>query len=138
MLTFTVGNNGQVAEIKLDYEKLQSQMAKTSICPVRDLVGKILGDDSAKYVTSGLGYDYLHEIATTSVNGAEIDAVAHAATFAGAQVAAVAAVGTMAEAIGGRVGSMGVEAATIAATGSQANGGVWLTPAYKNVDAGNW
>ena len=134
MLTFTVDNNGQVAEIKLDYEKLQSQMAKTS-GPVRDLVGKILGDDSAKYVTSGLGYDYLHDVATTSVNGAEIDAVAHAATFAGAQVAAVAAVGTMAEAIGGRVGSMGVEAATIAATGSQANGGVWLTPAYKNVDA---
>ena len=134
MLTFTVRENGQVDEIKLDYEKLQSQMAKTS-GPVRDLVGKILGDDSAKYVTSGLGYDYLHDVATTSVNGAEIDAVAHAATFAGAQVAAVAAVGTMAEAIGGRVGSMGVEAATIAATGSQANGGVWLTPAYKNVDA---
>ena len=134
MLTFTVGTDGNVAEIKLDYEKLQSQMAKTS-GPVRDLVGKILGDDSAKYVTSGLGYDYLHDVATTSVTGAEIDAVAHAATFAGAQVAAVAAVGTMAEAIGGRVGSMGVEAATIAATGSQANGGVWLTPAYKNVDA---
>ena len=134
MLNFTVGTNGQVAEIKLDADKLQSQMAKTS-GPVRDLVGKILGKDSANYVTSGLGYDYLHEMATTSVNGAEIDAVAHAATFAGAQVAAVAAVGTMAEAVGGRVGSMGVEAATIAATGSQANGGVWLTPAYKNVDA---
>ena len=134
MLTFTVGKYGQVDEIKLDYDKLQSQMAKTS-GPVRDLVGKILGKDSAKYVTSGLGYDYLHDVASTSVTGAEIDAVAHAATFAGAQVAAVAAVGTMAEAIGGRVGSMGVEAATIAATGSQANGGVWLTPAYKNVDA---
>ena len=134
MLIFTVDPTGLVDEIKLDYEKLQSQMAKTS-GPVRDLVSKILGDDSAKYVTSGLGYDYLHDMATTSVNGAEIDAVAHAATFAGAQVAAVAAVGTMAEAIGGRVGSMGVEAATIAATGSQANGGVWLTPAYKNFDA---
>lgn len=134
MLKFTVGINGQVAEIKLDADKLQSQMAKTS-GPVRDLVGKILGKDSANYVTSGLGLDYLHEMATTSATGAEIDAVAHAATFAGAQVAAVAAVGTMAEAIGGRVGSMGVEAATIAATGSQANGGVWLTPAYKNVDA---
>ena len=134
MLNFTVGTNGQVDEIKLDADKLQSQMAKTS-GPVRDLVGKILGKDSANYVTSGLGYDYLHEMATTSVTGAEIDAVAHAATFAGAQVAAVAAVGTMAEAIGGRVGSMGVEAATIAATGSQSNGGVWLTPAYKNVDA---
>lgn len=134
MLKFTVGTNGQVAEIKLDADKLQSQMANTS-GPVRDLVGKILGKDSANYVTSGLGYDYLHEMATTSVTGAEIDAVAHAATFAGAQVAAVAAVGTMAEAIGGRVGSMGVEAATIAATGSQSNGGVWLTPAYKNVDA---
>ena len=134
MLNFTVGTDGNVAEIQLDLGKLQSQMAKTS-GPVRDLVGKILGKDSANYVTSGLGYYYLHEMATTSVTGAEIDAVAHAATFAGAQVAAVAAVGTMAEAIGGRVGSMGVEAATIAATGSQANGGVWLTPAYKNVDA---
>ena len=134
MLTFTVGTDGNVAEIRLDLGKLQSQMANTS-GPVRDLVGKILGKYSANYVTSGLGYDYLHDVASTSFTGAEIDAVAHAATFAGAQVAAVAAVGTMAEAIGGRVGSMGVEAATIAATGSQANGGVWLTPAYKNVDA---
>ena len=31
MLNFTVGTNGQVAEIKLDADKLQSQMAKTSV-----------------------------------------------------------------------------------------------------------
>ncbi len=75
----------------------------------------------------------------TSKNSAEgrkkFDAAAHAATYAGAQQAAVAAVGTMAEAVGGRVGSMGVEVATISATGSQANGGVWLSPMYKSVDA---
>ena len=41
----------------------------------------------------------------------------------------------MADAMFGRVGSVGVEAATISATGSQANGGVWLTPMYKSMDA---
>ena len=64
-----------------------------------------------------------------------MDAAAHAATYAGAQQAAVAAVTTMADAMFGRVGAVGVEAASISATGSQANGGVWLTPMYKNVDS---
>ena len=41
----------------------------------------------------------------------------------------------MADAMFGRVGSVGVEAASISATGSQANGGVWLTPMYKSVDS---
>ena len=41
----------------------------------------------------------------------------------------------MADAMFGRVGAVGVEAASIAATGSQANGGVWLTPMYKSMDA---
>ena len=41
----------------------------------------------------------------------------------------------MADAMFGRVGAVGVEAATISATGSQANGGVWLTPMYKSVDS---
>ena len=64
-----------------------------------------------------------------------VDAAAHAATYAGAQQAAVAAVTTMADAMFGRVGAVGVEAASISATGSQANGGVWLTPMYKSVDS---
>ena len=68
-------------------------------------------------------------------NGAAADAAAHAATYAGAQQAAVASVTTMADAMFGRVGAVGVEAASIAATGSQANGGVWLTPMYKSVDS---
>ena len=51
------------------------------------------------------------------------------------QQAAVAAVTTMADAMFGRVGAVGVEAAPISATGSQANGGVWLTPMYKSVDS---
>ena len=41
----------------------------------------------------------------------------------------------MADAMFGRVGAVGVEAASISATGSQANGGVWLTPMYKSVDS---
>ena len=64
-----------------------------------------------------------------------IDTAAHAATYAGAQQAAVASVTTMADAMFGRVGAVGVEAASIAATGSQANGGVWLTPMYKSMDS---
>ena len=41
----------------------------------------------------------------------------------------------MADAMFGRVGAVGVEAASISATGSQANGGVWLTPMYKSMDS---
>ncbi len=68
-------------------------------------------------------------------SGVSADAAAHAATFAGAQQAAVAAVGTLCEAVGGRVNAIGVEASSISATGSQANGGVWLSPMYKSVDS---
>ncbi len=81
-----------------------------------------------------VGYDYLSEL-SKGTSAAGIDKLMHAATYAGAQQAAVASVTTMAEAVGGRVGAMGVEAASIAATGSQANGGVWVTPMYKSVDA---
>ena len=83
---------------------------------------------------TGAGYDFL--TTTISAKGYKaIDAAAHAATFAGAQQAAVVSVTTMADAMFGRVGAVGVEAASIAATGSQANGGVWLTPMYKSMDA---
>ena len=84
---------------------------------------------------SGLGRDFITPLATTTLSGAVVDAAAHAATYAGAQQAAVVSVTTMADAMFGRVGAVGVEAASIAATGSQANGGVWLTPMYKSMDA---
>ena len=100
--------------------------------PVREvLYGKLSGDIKGK----GLGFDLISDVATTSLSGAVADAAAHAATYAGAQQAAVVSVTTMADAMFGRVGSVGVEAATISATGSQANGGVWLTPMYKSMDA---
>ena len=100
--------------------------------PVRELLfGKLSGDVKGK----GLGFDLISDVATGSLSGVVADAAAHAATYAGAQQAAVAAVTTMADAMFGRVGSVGVEAASISATGSQANGGVWLTPMYKSIDA---
>ena len=100
--------------------------------PVREILyGKLSGDIKGK----GLGFDLISDVATTTLSGAVADAAAHAATYAGAQQAAVVSVTTMADAMFGRVGSVGVEAATISATGSQANGGVWLTPMYKSMDA---
>ena len=100
--------------------------------PVRELLfGKLSGDVKGQ----GLGFDLISDVATSSLSGAVADAAAHAATYAGAQQAAVLSVTTMADAMFGRVGSVGVEAASIAATGSQANGGVWLTPMYKSMDA---
>ena len=104
--------------------------------PVRDLFKKLLGNDGDKYLTgNGVGAELLATIGTDSMTGVEADAAAHAATYAGAQQAAVASVSTMADAMFGRVGAVGVEASSIAATGSQANGGVWVSPMYKNVDA---
>ena len=83
-----------------------------------------------------LGYKFVYESLTATGDAYKaVDIAAHAATYAGARRAAVAAVTTMADAMFGRVGAVGVEAATIAATGSQANGGVWLTPMYKSVDS---
>ncbi len=116
-----------------DDEKILSKAFIDSAAPIRELLldskkGELGSGD-------GLGRDLINKISSVSLSGAVVDAAAHAATYAGAQQAAVAAVGTMAEAVGGRVGSMGVEAATISATGSQANGGVWLSPMYKSVDA---
>ncbi|WP_027939468.1 autotransporter domain-containing protein [Anaerobiospirillum succiniciproducens] len=86
--------------------------------------------------SGSLGYKFVYESLTKPGDAYKaVDIAAHAATYAGAQQAAVAAVTTMADAMFGRVGAVGVEAATIAATGSQANGGVWLTPMYKSVDS---
>ena len=100
--------------------------------PVRELLfGKLSGDVKGQ----GLGFDLISDVATSSLSGAVAEAAAHAATYAGAQQAAVLSVTTMADAMFGRVGAVGVEAASIAATGSQVNGGVWLTPMYKSMDA---
>ena len=107
---------------------------------IRSLVSAPVGQLFVDYANgefssgSGVGYDFVVNTLTAKQYGA-IDAAAHAATYAGAQQAAVAAVTTMADAMFGRVGAVGVEAATISATGSQANGGVWLTPMYKSVDS---
>ena len=100
--------------------------------PVADaIVAKLKGQFKDK---NAAGYGLLSNLIATQ-NYKAIDAAAHAATYAGAQQAAVAAVTTMADAMFGRVGAVGVEAASISATGSQANGGVWLTPMYKSVDS---
>ena len=100
--------------------------------PVGDaIIGKLKGEFKDK---SAAGYGLLSDLIAAG-NYKAVDAAAHAATYAGAQQAAVAAVTTMADAMFGRVGAVGVEAASISATGSQANGGVWLTPMYKSVDS---
>ena len=135
LINGTIGSSGTIDTLKLEEGKIDSQMAGVS-APVRDLFKKLLGVDGDKYLTgNGVGAELLATIGTDSMTGVEADAAAHAATYAGAQQAAVASVSTMADAMFGRVGAVGVEAASIAATGSQANGGVWVTPMYKNVDA---
>ena len=89
--------------------------------PVGDaIIGKLKGEFKDK---SAAGYGLLSDLIAAG-NYKAVDAAAHAATYAGAQQAAVAAVTTMADAMFGRVGAVGVEAASISATGSQANGGV--------------
>ena len=101
--------------------------------PVRDLLKSVM---KGEIKGNALGNKFLGTVANSKdKSGVLADAAAHAATYAGAQQAAVASVTTMADAMFGRVGAVGVEAASISATGSQANGGVWLTPMYKSVDA---
>ena len=101
--------------------------------PVADaIVAKLKGQFKDK---NAAGYGLLSNLIATQ-NYKAIDAAAHAATYAGAQQAAVAAVTTMADAMFGRVGAVGVESPPqFLSTGSQANGGVWLTPMYKSVDS---
>ena len=121
-------------DLKFDRENAVAANAfGAASAPVRNLLldkldGKIAKSDAA-------GYDLISLVATSTKDGVLADAAAHAATYAGAQQAAVLSVTTMADAMFGRVGAVGVEAASIAATGSQANGGVWLTPMYKSMDS---
>ena len=135
LLTYTYANGADLSTtgvtLKLDPE-VEKQIRSLVSAPVGQLfVDYANGEFSSG---SGVGYDFVVNTLTAKKYGA-IDAAAHAATYAGAQQAAVAAVTTMADAMFGRVGAVGVEAATISATGSQANGGVWLTPMYKSVDS---
>ena len=131
--TYTSGTDLSTTGVTL---KLDPEVEKQ----IRSLVSAPVGQLFVDYANgefssgSGVGYDFVVNTLTAKQYGA-IDAAAHAATYAGAQQAAVAAVTTMADAMFGRVGAVGVEAATISATGSQANGGVWLTPMYKSVDS---
>ena len=133
LLTGTL--NAADGTVGLSFDRAAAEAAGAfadASAPVRELLfGKLSGDVKGK----GLGFDLLSDVATGSLSGVVADAAAHAATYAGAQQAAVVSVTTMADAMFGRVGSVGVEAASIAATGSQANGGVWLTPMYKSMDA---
>ena len=132
-LSGTTTSNGTI-DLEFDREKAVAANAfSAASAPVRNLLldkldGKIAKSDAA-------GYDLISLVATSTKDGVLADAAAHAATYAGAQQAAVLSVTTMADAMFGRVGAVGVEAASIAATGSQANGGVWLTPMYKSMDS---
>ena len=115
-----------------DEAKLAAAFAGAST-PVKQFMLDMLDGTKFAFSTEA-GYQLINQLAMAN-NGVAADAAAHAATYAGAQQAAVASVTTMADAMFGRVGAVGVEAASIAATGSQANGGVWLTPMYKSVDS---
>ncbi len=120
--------------VDLNVNETAIKTAFTSVSgPVADaLKGAIYG----KYKSgSGAGKKFLTKIANTSETGYEADAAAHAATYAGAQQAASAAVSTLATSVAARVGTAGIETSAIQATGSQANGGVWLSPMYTSVDA---
>ena len=132
LLTGKLKDDG-TASLEFDRDEAEKKGAfADASAPVRELLfGKLSGDVKGK----GLGFDLLSDVATGSLSGVVADAAAHAATYAGAQQAAVVSVTTMADAMFGRVGAVGVEAASIAATGSQANGGVWLTPMYKSMAA---
>ena len=133
LLTGTLDSSNGTVGLDFDRGEAEKKGAfSDASAPVRELLfGKLSGDVKGK----GLGFDLISDVATGSLSGVVADAAAHAATYAGAQQAAVVSVTTMADAMFGRVGAVGVEAASIAATGSQANGGVWLTPMYKSMDS---
>ena len=131
LLSGTLATNGSIDTLTLDPVAEKAIRSEVS-APVGQLFVDIANGkfDGA----TGAGYDFLVE-ALSYKQFKAVDAAAHAATYAGAQQAAVVSVTTMADAMFGRVGAVGVEAASISATGSQANGGVWLTPMYKSMDA---
>ena len=128
--------NGKIVDLQADDTKLKGAFATISE-PVRELLKERIVNSRNTFDKSQLGAQFLGRIANDILDttGIAADAAAHAATYAGAQQAAVVSVTTMADAMFGRVGAVGVEAASIAATGSQANGGVWLTPMYKSMDS---
>ena len=122
----------------LDKLKLAPDADKKAYDGVARPVGDFfLGLANGNYAVDSTqaGHKFVTAVADTAGGFKVVDTAAHAATYAGAQQAAVASVTTMADAMFGRVGAVGVEAASISATGSQANGGVWLTPMYKSLDA---
>ena len=131
--TLRAGANGTLDQ--LDVSDNAKTLAYAGVSrPVGDF---FLGLASGDYVVDSTqaGHKFVTAVADTAGGFKVVDTAAHAATYAGAQQAAVASVTTMADAMFGRVGAVGVEAASISATGSQANGGVWLTPMYKSLDA---
>ena len=131
LLVGTLGTNGSIASLALDPVAEKAIRSEVSAS-----VGQLFVDfANGKFDgATGAGYDFVVD-AISYKQFKAVDAAAHAATYAGAQQAAVVSVTTMADAMFGRVGAVGVEAASISATGSQANGGVWLTPMYKSMDA---
>ncbi|WP_027939469.1 beta strand repeat-containing protein [Anaerobiospirillum succiniciproducens] len=132
----TIGTNGTIGVVNINPDKLDNKFLTVS-APVRDLLKTAILNEGGVIDKGQIGGKFLSKVANniTDSSGVAADAAAHAATYAGAQQAAVVSVTTMADAMFGRVGAVGVEAASIAATGSQANGGVWLTPMYKSMDA---
>ena len=135
LIEAVIGADGKVqaGSWKFDKDNKLDTYYGAAAQPVRDLLKSVMKGEIAG---NALGNKFLGTVAgSIDKSGVLADAAAHAATYAGAQQAAVASVTTMADAMFGRVGAVGVEAASISATGSQANGGVWLTPMYKSVDA---
>ncbi len=139
ILATTIGDDGTMGQ--LDFKDEAAKKAfdgyySASAAPVQTMLKKVFLNEQPVDMNKA-GAQFVTSVANDPIDhsGVKADAAAHAATYAGAQVAAVASVGTMADAVVGRIGSMGVETAVIQATGSQANGGVWLTPMYKSVDA---
>ena len=125
------GTSGTLAKLELSDNAKTLAYAGVSR-PVGDF---FLGLANGDYVVDSTQAGHKFVTSVTTGGFQVVDTAAHAATYAGAQQAAVASVTTMADAMFGRVGAVGVEAASISATGSQANGGVWLTPMYKSMDS---
>ncbi len=132
MLSGVIGTDGTVSQLQFNDNGVAYRDASAPVTQM--MLNKVKGEYKQNAGKGMVGYDYLSELSKGD-SAAALDAVTHAATYAGAQQAAVASVTTMADAMFGRVGAVGVEAASISATGSQANGGVWVSPMYKSVDS---
>ena len=135
LLEGTLSNTSAGTLDKLQLSPDAEKMAYVGVArPVGDF---FLGLANGAYAVDSnqAGHKFVTTVMNTAGGFQVVDTASHAATYAGAQQAAVASVTTMADAMFGRVGAVGVEAASISATGSQANGGVWLTPMYKSMDS---